>query len=78
VVLIYEPNPIFKDVSVLNNSHPITIVKDVIFPESPRWYDNKLWFSDIFGQAVLTVDLDGHSGTVRRFDDRPSGIGFLP
>jgi sugar lactone lactonase YvrE len=48
------------------------------FPESPRWHDGLLWLSDIFGRKVVTVDLHGRSEVVRAFDDRPSGIGFLP
>ena len=55
-----------------------TLLDGLVFPESPRWYDGKLWFVDMFGQKVMTVTLDGHAETVGQFDDRPSGIGFLP
>ena len=33
-------------------------------PESPRWHDAKLWFSDIYDHKVMTVDIAGHSETV--------------
>lgn len=55
-----------------------TLVDGLVFPESPRWYDGKLWFVDMFGQKVMTVTVDGDAKTVGHFDDRPSGIGFLP
>jgi sugar lactone lactonase YvrE len=48
------------------------------FPESPRWHDGKLWFSDILTHQVMTVDLAGSAEVVIRIDDRPSGLGFLP
>jgi len=27
--------------------------------ESPRWHENRLWFSDWGAQEIVTVDLDG-------------------
>jgi sugar lactone lactonase YvrE len=54
------------------------LVSGLTFPECPRWHDGLLWVSDIFGRKVVTVDLDGNCEVVRRFEDRPSGIGFLP
>ena len=29
------------------------------FGEGPRWFEGLLWFSDMLGEAVHTVDLDG-------------------
>jgi len=57
---------------------PKLLVDGLIFPESPRWHDNKLWFVDMFAGQVLTSDLEGKAEVMRQFDDRPSGIGFLP
>jgi sugar lactone lactonase YvrE len=54
------------------------LVDNLVFPESPRWRDDRLWFVDMFGQRVMTVDLEGHTTLVATFDDRPSGLGFLP
>jgi sugar lactone lactonase YvrE len=48
------------------------------FPESPRWHDDKLWFVDIDGHKVMTVDLNGHSETILERDDQVSGLGWLP
>ncbi len=48
------------------------------FPESPRWHDDKLWFVDIDGHKVMTVDLNGHSEIILERDDQVSGLGWLP
>lgn len=50
------------------------------FVEAPRWYRNRLWFSDIFGHEVLASDEDGQAAVVVRFGPEvlPSGLGFLP
>ena len=56
-----------------------TILLDgLVFPESPRWHADKLWFSDIYDQKVLTVDLAGHCQTVATLPGWPSGLGWLP
>jgi sugar lactone lactonase YvrE len=46
--------------------------------EAPRWYDGRLWLSDMVGGCVRTVDLDGRSEVVAAFDDQCGGIDFLP
>jgi len=48
------------------------------FPESPRWHDDKLWFVDIDGHKVMTVDLNGNSEIILELDDQVSGLGWLP
>lgn len=50
----------------------------LVFPESLRWHDDKLWFSDVYDHKVMTVDIAGHSETVVRFPGLPSGLGWLP
>ena len=50
----------------------------LVFPESPRWHDDKLWFSDVYDHKVMTVDIAGHSETVVLLPGWPSGIGWLP
>ena len=64
-------------------SKRITLKTEVLldglkFPESPRWHDDKLWFVDIDGHKVLTVDLDGNSETILERNDQVSGLGWLP
>jgi len=64
-------------------SKRITLKTEVLldglkFPESPRWHDDKLWFVDIDGHKVLTVDLNGNSEIILERDDQVSGLGWLP
>ncbi len=54
-----------------------TLVDGLVFAEGPRWHDNKLWFSDMFGGKVHTVDLEGKLETIVEVE-HPSGLGWLP
>lgn len=54
------------------------LLDDLLFPEGPRWHDGKLWFSDIQGLHVMTVDLDGNSEKIVKVRESPSGLGWLP
>lgn len=57
---------------------PEVLLDDLIFLEGPRWYDGKLWFSDMFAGQVRTADLSGNTEVVAEVAERPSGLGFLP
>ena len=58
---------------------PTRLVDGLVFGEGPRWRGECLWFSDMHGEAVHTVDLDGRLDTVVAVPGRrPSGLGFLP
>src|SRR5580658_3780307 len=58
---------------------PRLLTSGVVFGEGPRWRDDRLWFSDMHGEAVWTVDLTGHRELVVELPGRrPSGLGFLP
>ena len=50
----------------------------VVFPESPRWHDGRLWFSDVYDFSLKAVDGAGHVTTVAKMPGRPSGLGTLP
>jgi sugar lactone lactonase YvrE len=54
------------------------LLDGLIFPEGPRWHDEKLWFSDMAAKRVATVDLDGNAETVVEVPGQPSGLGWLP
>jgi len=55
------------------------LVDGLVFPEGPRWRDNKLWFSDMMAGCVRSVDLDGNLETVvETSGDWVSGLGWLP
>lgn len=48
------------------------------FGEGPRWFEGLLWFSDMLGEAVHTVNLNGDVTTVPVPGHCPSGLGFRP
>jgi sugar lactone lactonase YvrE len=58
---------------------PTKLVDGLVFGEGPRWRRDRLWFSDMHGEAVHTVDLAGRLETLVELPGRrPSGLGFLP
>ncbi len=48
------------------------------FGEGPRWFQGLLWFSDVLGEAVHTVDMHGAMSTLPLPGHMPSGLGFRP
>jgi sugar lactone lactonase YvrE len=48
------------------------------FGEGPRWFEGLLWFSDMLGEAVHTVNLAGDVTTLTLPGHAPSGLGFRP
>jgi sugar lactone lactonase YvrE len=59
---------------------PKLLLEGLHFAECPRWFEGKLWFSDIFAQRIMTVDESGDADVVATLsgDDLPAGLGFLP
>lgn len=57
---------------------PTLLVDGLCFPECPRWHDDRLWFVDILGRQVLTVDLAGRLAVIGPVPARPVGLGFRP
>jgi len=53
------------------------LVDNLSFPESPRWHEGALWFSDIHGHKVYRVQ-NGKPEIAAEIDDRASCLGFLP
>ncbi|UUO00661.1 SMP-30/gluconolactonase/LRE family protein [Mycolicibacterium novocastrense] len=54
------------------------LVKGFCFGEGPRWFEGLLWFSDMLGEAVHTVDLNGDLTTLPLPGHAPAGLGFRP
>jgi sugar lactone lactonase YvrE len=54
------------------------LAKGFCFGEGPRWFEGLLWFSDMLGDAVHTVTLDGAMTTLPLPGHAPSGLGFRP
>ena len=57
---------------------PQTLMTGLAFGESPRWHDDRLWFSDMGAQEVVAVDLEGSSEVIARVPAMPMGTGWLP
>lgn len=54
------------------------LVDSVRFPESLRWHDGSLWFTDLYTQQILRTDLEGNVRTVAELADTPSALGWTP
>ncbi|MBW2707370.1 MAG: SMP-30/gluconolactonase/LRE family protein, partial [Deltaproteobacteria bacterium] len=54
------------------------ILDGLFFPEGPRWHNGKLWFSDMQGLQVMTVDATGQAEKIVEVSGSPSGLGWLP
>jgi sugar lactone lactonase YvrE len=54
------------------------LVSGLAFPESPRWHDDHLWFSDWGAHEVIAVDLEGRSEVIARVPSFPMCIDRLP
>lgn len=55
-----------------------TLADGFCFGEGPRWFEGLLWFSDMLGEAVHTVNLRGDVTTLALPGHAPSGLGFRP
>jgi len=54
------------------------LVDSLAFPESPRWHDGRLWFSDMYARQVMSVTGDGKAEVEFAVEQQPSGLGWLP
>jgi len=54
------------------------LLDDLVFPEGPRWHDDRLWFSDQHDKRVVATDTDGKAETIVEVPRQPSGLGWLP
>jgi sugar lactone lactonase YvrE len=55
-----------------------TLMTGLVFGESPRWHNDRLWFSDWGAQEVIAVDLEGKSEVITHIQSFPFCIDFLP
>ncbi|WP_448479708.1 SMP-30/gluconolactonase/LRE family protein [Mycolicibacter minnesotensis] len=61
-----------------SQSTPTPLAGGFCFGEGPRWFEGLLWFSDMLGEAIHTVNLRGSMTTVPLPGHTPSGLGFRP
>ena len=55
-----------------------TVVTDVVFGESARWHERRLWFSDWGAGEVVAVDLAGNREVIVRMPTFPFSLDWLP
>src|SRR6266516_3172467 len=54
------------------------LMTGLVFPESPRWHDDRLWFSDWGAHEVIAVDPAGRSEVILRVPSFPFSIDWSP
>jgi sugar lactone lactonase YvrE len=59
-------------------SAPEVLMEGVVFGESPRWHDGRLWFSDWGANQVIALNDDGSHEMVVTVASFPMCIDFLP
>ena len=57
---------------------PEVLMEGVVFGESPRWHDGRLWFSDWGANQVIALGTDGSHQVVATVASFPMCIDFLP
>jgi sugar lactone lactonase YvrE len=59
-------------------SAPEVLMDGIVFGESPRWHEGRLWFSDWGANQVIVLDADGSHEVVATVASFPMCIDFLP
>lgn len=59
-------------------SAPEVLTEGVVFGESPRWHDGRLWFSDWGANQVIALNADGSHEVVATVPSFPMCIDFGP
>jgi sugar lactone lactonase YvrE len=56
-----------------NTIEPRVLLDGLAMPESPRWHDGRLWFSDWGADEIVAVDLEGNREVI---GPGPGGMGW--
>ena len=59
-------------------STPEVLMEGIVFGESPRWHDGRVWFSDWGAGQVIALDDDGGHEVMATVQSFPMCIDFLP
>jgi sugar lactone lactonase YvrE len=65
-------------INAMTRYETTVLLDGLAFPESPRWHGARLWFSDMYGDEVRAVSLDGTVEKILHVPGQPSGLGWLP
>jgi sugar lactone lactonase YvrE len=61
-----------------SSPQPQPLLTGLAFCESPRWHEDRLWFSDWGAQEVIAVDRQGNSEVITHVRAFPFCLAFLP
>ena len=59
-------------------TEPRVLLEEIAFPESPRWHDGRIWFSDWLAHQVIAVDESEEAEVITEVDAFPFSIDWLP
>ncbi len=59
-------------------AEPQILMSGLMFPESPRWHDDRLWVADWGAQELVAVNLQGESDVIVNVPSFPFSIDWLP
>lgn len=59
-------------------AQPDILLSDLLLVESPRWRDDRLWFSDWAAHELRTVDRHGESQVITKVPSFPFCFDWLP
>lgn len=62
----------------MTTQEPKHFAGGLVFGEGLRWYDGRLFLSDMLGRTVYAYTASGERETLARVPERPNGLGFLP
>ncbi len=59
-------------------NEPQILMTGILFGEQPRWYEDRLWFSDWGAREVIAVNLEGNSEVMQGAPSFPCCVDWLP
>jgi sugar lactone lactonase YvrE len=62
----------------MSGPKPQILSEGIAFPESPRWHEGRLWFSDWVAHQVIALDPEGGSEVMAEVGAFPFSIDWLP
>src|SRR5690606_38788535 len=54
------------------------LLDHLVFPECPRWHDERLWFSDLYDHRVIAMTERAQTEVICDVPGQLGGLGWLP
>lgn len=74
---VFAPDIAAQEVT-MSASKPQLLLSNRVLVESPRWHEDRLWFSDWGTQEIVAVDLAGKSEVIRSIPSMPFSFDWQP